>query len=880
MLAFFGVVVAAAWAVAVTGEAASGESASSSFSATDGPFASFRMGQFTVSLVNSTADDGSSSVLLEVDHRRRPESAGHVWSGVASPSQTFVAAAGGDFDGKEDSGNFLFTDTPGERTRGQTVDSIESHCSVLKDCSSVQLQGKLLSAEGKTAASYTFTFTHSHVLQPSNDLDRRHVAARDPSAYQQPPSTDSDTLSFEVEIMPVAEPLTKRTTGSRIMLTWDSLNEAEEFFGLGEQYTRHGMRGHTLSVVTTEQGVGRGLQPLTGILDLKGPYHNSAGNWHTTYTSIPHYLTSDLRSVFVNDTRYMTFDFAKDYSNYSVDVTIIVGLGEENAKTQAVAAENPSPWRVSGLIYHGDTPSAIIEQHTAVVGRMPELPDWVVSGGLVAGWEGGTDAVRSFWKQLRNANISLAGFWLQDWTGLRKDIFGERLWWNWELDEDWYPGWGDLVKEIRNSTNGNQGPRMLTYMNPYLANTVSADKPNKRRDLWAEAAKLGFLVKNSSGQPYIQHSASQTFTFSAIDLTSSSAREWTKRVIRCNMLGDQNGCDGNATAVDGKMSGFMSDFGEYLPFDATLAGDGNGKGVNQAFLGANVHNDYPALWAQTCREAIRESALEGEVVFFSRSASARSPGESTLFWAGDQLTSWDYYDGMQSAVRGMLSGGLSGMSLTHSDIGGYTEFKERVYNIVRTKEILLRWVEFEAFSGAMMRTHPGLLPQQSAQVNSDDQSLAHFGFYSYVHKLLGAYRKAAIYEATYQGTPLMRYMFMEFPSDVPSWNITSQFMFGSEFLVAPIMEKGLKTNDEVYMPAGTSWRHIWTGGEYIIPETAPPKACVVSVPAPLGEVAAFIRIRNAANPAANPALQDAANKAVVALQELWQEWKPKLQALR
>ena len=42
-------------------------------------------------------------------------------------------------------------------------------------------------------------------------------------------------------------------------------------------------------------------------------------------------------------------------------------------------------------------------------------------------------------------NTDTYRYWLQDWTGLRIDKFGKRLWWNWELDEDHYPHWDQLV---------------------------------------------------------------------------------------------------------------------------------------------------------------------------------------------------------------------------------------------------------------------------------------------------------------------------------------------------------------------------------------------------------------------------------------------------
>ena len=70
------------------------------------------------------------------------------------------------------------------------------------------------------------------------------------------------------------------------------------------------------------------------------------------------------------------------------------------------------------------------------------------------------------------------------------------------------------------------------------------------------------------------------------------------------------------------------------------------------------------------------------------------------------------------------------MSLSHSDIGGYTEVDIlNIVKVLRTEELLQRWVEMEAFSGAMFRTHPGLKPKTSAQIDSSNFTLAHFAFF-------------------------------------------------------------------------------------------------------------------------------------------------------
>lgn len=72
------------------------------------------------------------------------------------------------------------------------------------------------------------------------------------------------------------------------------------------------------------------------------------------------------------------------------------------------------------------------------------------------------------------------------------------------------------------------------------------------------------------------------------------------------------------------------------------------------------------------REALEESEHGDDIVYFMRAGSGFSPKNTRLYWMGDQLTTFDKMDGLQSALIGLMNGGLSGMTIGHSDIGGYT----------------------------------------------------------------------------------------------------------------------------------------------------------------------------------------------------------------
>lgn len=173
------------------------------------------------------------------------------------------------------------------------------------------------------------------------------------------------------------------------------------------------------------------------------------------------------------------------------------------------------------------------------------------------------------------AGVPLAGLWIQDWAGRRLDTFGSRILWNWELDSQFYPGWGDMLEGWL-----EKGVRVLTYVNPYLTTRAEEFKPHYTRNLFREAETRGFLVTNSSGEPYVQSSASDEFAFGTVDLTNPRARRWFSDVIvRCHMMcdcedaqafwpiirrnpGEQEVDCGNGLTRDISQGGWMADFGE------------------------------------------------------------------------------------------------------------------------------------------------------------------------------------------------------------------------------------------------------------------------------------------------------------------------------
>ena len=94
------------------------------------------------------------------------------------------------------------------------------------------------------------------------------------------------------------------------------------------------------------------------------------------------------------------------------------------------------------------------------------------------------------------------------------------------------------------------------------------------------------------------------------------------------------------------------------------------------------------------------------------------------------------------------------------------------------------------------------------------------------------YVRGLMREAHEKGTPLMRAMFYEFPEDPACASLKDQYMFGSRYLVAPVMEAGARSRS-VYLPEG-KWQDVDTGAVYEGNQT-------VTVDAPLERMPVFDR---------------------------------------
>ena len=535
----------------------------------------------------------------------------------------------------------------------------------------------------------------------------------------------------------------------------------EHIYGCGETYSRFDLKGEKVRIFVAEHQNTRRISRKIVKDRIVGtdPEKDLPFSAYESYYAQPTFVSSRKYYLHADTVRYAEFDFRK-----------------EN-RISLRLQERP--------VFHmesGKTFEEVSQKLSALLGSYGRLPEWLYDGAILAIQEGCEAIDRRLQKAL-DAGVKVNGVWSQDWCGCRRTGFGYQVMWNWEADPALYPDLKEKIAEWK-----QKGVRFLGYINPFMA----IEKP-----LYQYASRHGYCVKNKKGEDYMV--TITTFPAAMIDFTNPEAYAWYKQLICQNMIGIG-------------MSGWMADFGEYLPVDSVLY-DGDPK---------ELHNQWPAIWAKLNREAIEECGVKDEVFFFMRAGFTGSVKDAACMWTGDQHVDWTEDDGLPSVIPASLSLGLSGQTIVHSDAGGYTT----VMQMTRSKELLLRWEEMNAFS-PLFRFHEGNQPSRNVQFDSDEQLLDHLARLSRIHVILKPYLIETEKEAQ-AGIPMMRPLFYHYNSD---WEIENEYLLGRDLLIAPVYKQG-KEQRHVTLP-DDAWVELATGMEY--------GKGVYDIKAPIGSIPVFVR---------------------------------------
>lgn len=563
------------------------------------------------------------------------------------------------------------------------------------------------------------------------------------------------TVSEDANGLLKAEVAATNDSVSAVRLNWQC-TEKDHFLGLGEQFNTTDQRGWEVPIWVSEQGLGREPDPQLPFV----------GDLTDTYFPMGYFLNPLRGYGFIVDTpHYAHFDFC--------------------ASTEDIwSLEVWEPKGFSMLIGAAGTPKEAMGKTTQALGRSKRPPDWAFKPWLSA--QGGTQEVQAIVDKVIDENIDLGAIWSQDWLGERpvpEDGWG--VTYHWVHDEEHYPNLEQLIDNIHAA-----GMHFLGYFNPFI---------HPELQHYPTAEEKGYLVGDANGDPFL--TIVGPFEAGQVDLTHPDAVDWVQGFMR--------------DAVEMGMDGWMADFAEWVPYDATLH-DGR--------TGASYHNIYPIDWQRTSLELLEELRPSGDYVVFTRSGHTFSPGEVQVVWPGDQEAEFEPYDGIATVLPAAINMGISGVPYFGHDIAGFSGGPS-------TKELFFRSMAMGAFM-PIMRTHDGLKRELNHNFQSDADTLASFRDYVSIHNSLVPYLLELADQYETSGAPIVRHLILEFPNDTKTLGIDDQYMLGPDYLVAPVVTEDA-TSRSVYLPEGT-WYNIWTGDQHEGPKD-------IEVAAPLHQIPVFSR---------------------------------------
>lgn len=402
-------------------------------------------------------------------------------------------------------------------------------------------------------------------------------------------------------------------------------------------------------------------------------------------------------------------------------------------------------------VIYGGTPKGVLERYTALTGRPALPPAWSFGLWLSTSFTTNYDeaTVTSFIDGMAKRDIPLSVFHF-DCFWMKENHLTDLTW-----DPDTFPDPEGLLRKLK-----ARGLHISCWLNPYIA---------QESKMFDEGVKNGYFIKKENGDVW------QTDMWqpgmAILDVTNPGARAWFQDRLRAL----------HAMGVDA----FKADFGERIPVRGVVYYDGSDP--------LRMHNYYTFLYNRMVFETLEELRGKGEAIVFSRCATAgcqRFP----IHWNGDSSAT---FMSMAESLRSGLSLSHCGFGFWSHDIAGFEQ--------TATPDVYKRWAAF-----GLLCSHSRLHGSQSYRVPwlFDEESNEVVRKFARLKCRLMPYLYAAAVEAHELGIPMVRPMMIEFPDSIACETCETQYMLGSNLLVAPVFHAD--GHVDYYLPSG-QWTSLLTG---------------------------------------------------------------------
>jgi len=340
------------------------------------------------------------------------------------------------------------------------------------------------------------------------------------------------------------------------------------------------------------------------------------------------------------------------------------------------------------------------------------------------------------------------------------------------LDLYWYGEETDMGRLDWDRRRFPSPERMLDSLRDMGVNLVAITQPyiNKKGaiDNYKYLVDKGMTVRDETGA---NHDVTIWVGESGMfDVSNPDTRAWYR--------------DRYKALTDSGITGWWGDLGEPEVHPSTIRHH-NGLTAEQ------YHNLYGNEWSAIIYDLFKEQYPDRRLMTLMRGGTAGLQRYSVYPWSTDVSRSWG---GLEPQVNIMLNSGLSGLGYMSSDIGGFAVDPANPID----EELYIRWLQMGTFT-PILRTHAQLKPEPYHYPAHEALTKR---FIKMRYEWL-PYNYTLAFENAAHGYPLARPLNFRGDNPDPRYgNVTDEYLWGDNLLVAPVMKKGARSR-KVLFPAGT-----------------------------------------------------------------------------
>ncbi len=434
-------------------------------------------------------------------------------------------------------------------------------------------------------------------------------------------------------------------------------------------------------------------------------------------------------------------------------------LDLDSKKNNTLAYETISGRKTYQVIV-GDSWEDVVENYTDLTGKHPLPPRWSFGNFSSRFGYHNQEEVENTIKKFQEDQIPVDVIILDlYWFG--KSVKGTMG--NLEWDKDNFPNPEEMIANLN-----KKGVKTILITEPFILTTSSR---------WQEAVDKSILVTDKSGKP-----ATWEFYFgntSVVDIFKPNGKDWFWKIYK--------------KLINQGVAGHWGDLGEPEVFPSKVLTAG-GKADE-------IHNVYGHNWAKLIYEGYQKEFPTQRPFILMRAGYSGSQRYGMIPWSGDVSRSWG---GLQSQMEIAMQMGMQGMSYMHFDLGGFA-------GDYFDNELYLRWLQYGVFQ-PIFRPH-AQEDVASEVARKDIVTKAKAKRAVELRYQLMPYNYTIAFENSTKGTPLMKPLFFEEPTNEKLLNEKESYLWGNDFLIKPITNPGV-TSTEVYFPKSNNWFDFYSNKKY------------------------------------------------------------------